>query len=71
MNEYATLNAADYAVFFAYIVLTLLLGFAVSRHARRRPEDYFLGERKLPWYVVGTSMVASDTEWRTPFMSIA
>lgn len=60
MNDHATLSALDYAVFFAYIGLTLLLGFAVSRNARRRPQDYFLGEKKLPWYVVGTSMVASD-----------
>jgi SSS family solute:Na+ symporter len=60
MNEHATLSAIDYAVFFAYIALSLLLGFAVSRNARRNPQDYFLGEKKLPWYVVGTSMVASD-----------
>jgi solute:Na+ symporter, SSS family len=60
MNEHATLCAIDYAVFFAYIGLSLLLGFAVARNARRRPQDYFLGEKKLPWYVVGTSMVASD-----------
>src|SRR3990172_6900913 len=60
MNEHATLNAIDYAVFFAYMALTIFLGFAVSRGARRRPQDYFLGEKKLPWYVVGTSMVASD-----------
>jgi SSS family solute:Na+ symporter len=60
MDESATLNAVDYAVFFAYIVVTLVLGFAVARNARRKPQDYFLGEKKLPWYVVGTSMVASD-----------
>ena len=47
MNEHATLSAIDYAVFFAYMALTMLLGFAVSRNARRRPRDYFLGEKKL------------------------
>jgi SSS family solute:Na+ symporter len=60
MNEHATLSGIDYTVFFAYIAFTLLLGFAVARNARRRPQDYFLGEKKLPWYVVGASMVASD-----------
>jgi SSS family solute:Na+ symporter len=60
MNDHATLNALDYSVFFAYMAISLLLGFAVSRNSRRRPQDYFLGEKKLPWYVVGTSMVASD-----------
>ncbi|HJQ80793.1 MAG TPA: sodium/solute symporter, partial [Lacipirellulaceae bacterium] len=60
MNDHALLNAVDYSVFFAYMAISLLLGFAVSRNTRRRPQDYFLGEKKLPWYVVGTSMVASD-----------
>jgi SSS family solute:Na+ symporter len=65
MGDTATLNVIDYAVFFAYILATLVLGFAVARHARRNPRDYFLGERKLPWYVVGTSMVASDISSET------
>ncbi len=60
MNEHATLNATDYSVFFAYMAFTLFLGFVVSRGARRDPQDYFLGDKKLPWYVVGASMVASD-----------
>jgi SSS family solute:Na+ symporter len=65
MNDHATLSALDYVVFFAYIALTLIIGFAVARNARRRPQDYFLGEKKLPWYVVGTSMVASDISSET------
>jgi len=65
MNDHATLSVIDYAVFFAYMALTLFLGFAVARNARRNPKDYFLGEKKLPWYVVGTSMVASDISSET------
>jgi solute:Na+ symporter, SSS family len=65
MNEHAILSPIDYAVFFAYILATLILGFAVSRNARRNPKDYFLGEKKLPWYVVGTSMVAADISSET------
>ncbi|HEX4412367.1 MAG TPA: sodium/solute symporter [Lacipirellulaceae bacterium] len=65
MNEQASLSTVDYCVFFAYIALTLFLGFAVSRGARRKMRDYFLGDKKLPWYVVGTSMVASDISSET------
>ncbi|HEX3600264.1 MAG TPA: sodium/solute symporter [Lacipirellulaceae bacterium] len=65
MNEHATLNTIDYCVFFAYIGFTLFLGFAVSRGARQKMRDYFLGDKKLPWYVVGTSMVASDISSET------
>src|SRR5437763_1765356 len=60
MNGQVALNPVDYAVFFAYLAATLALGFAVARHVRGKPKDYFLGDRKMPWYVVGTSMVATD-----------
>lgn len=59
------MNGIDYVVFVLYIVATLVLGFAAGRKARRKPSDYFLGEKKLPWYVVGTSMVASDISSET------
>jgi len=38
MNEHATLNAIDYAVFFVYMALTLVLGFAVSIISFMAPE---------------------------------
>src|SRR3954464_10068198 len=60
MPEYARLNATDYVVFAAYMLATLALGFAAGRKVRSLPKDYFLGEKKLPWYVVGASMIASD-----------
>src|SRR5438093_306537 len=60
MNGQVALNPVDYAVFFAYLAVTLVLGFAVARHVRGKPQDYWLGDRKMPWYVVGTSMVATD-----------
>jgi len=59
------MSTLDYAVFAFYIMATLLLGFATGRMARRKPKDYFLGEKKLPWYVVGTSMVAADISSET------
>jgi SSS family solute:Na+ symporter len=65
MTGQASLNAIDYLVFAGYMLATVVLGFAVSRNTRRNPRDYFLGEKKLPWYVVGTSMVASDISSET------
>src|SRR5437868_2152837 len=56
----AHLNAFDYGIFAVYIVATVALGFWVSRDGMKTAKDYFLGGRSLPWYVVGTSMVATD-----------
>src|SRR3954464_1251990 len=59
------MSTIDYSVFVLYMVATLGLGFAAGRTARGRPRDYFLGEKKLPWYVIGTSMVAADISSET------
>src|SRR6476659_3142945 len=64
-KRHGHMSTIDYGVFVTYIVATLVLGFAAGRMARRRPKDYFLGEKKLPWYVVGTSMVAADISSET------
>lgn len=53
------LNNYEIAIFVVYLLITVMVGFLVSRGGRKTPKDYFMGERKLPWYVVGTSMVAT------------
>jgi SSS family solute:Na+ symporter len=60
MPEHAQLNAFDFAVFGIYIALMVTLGLWVARKSRNTARGYFLGDKKIPWYVVGTSMVAAD-----------
>ena len=54
------LNSLDYGVIAVYF--TLLVGLAVylSRRAAASLEDYFLGGRKLPWWALGVSGMASS-----------
>src|SRR5207253_11472390 len=60
MNGAIRLNVVDLAVFAAYLVAAVALGFVVSRRGRTSAKAYFLGGKTLPWYVVATSMVAAD-----------
>jgi len=60
MQNRIHLNAFDLTIFAAYMVVTVALGFLVSRRGRGSAKAYFLGGRTLPWYVVATSMVAAD-----------
>jgi SSS family solute:Na+ symporter len=53
------LSHLDIAVFVAYLALAVLVGFLAGRTSRRDAKDYFLGDKQLPWYVVGASMVAT------------
>jgi SSS family solute:Na+ symporter len=63
--QQVALNSIDLSVFVLYMLVTVVIGFWAARGARKRPKDYFLGDRKLPWYVVGTSMVSTDISSET------
>lgn len=58
-NPRVELNDYELAIFAVYLLATVAVGFLVSRGGRSTPKDYFMGDKRLPWYVVGTSMVAT------------
>jgi solute:Na+ symporter, SSS family len=60
MNSTIPLGTIDLAVFAVYMVVTVALGFLVAGRHRQTAKGYFLGDRRLPWYVVATSMIAAD-----------
>jgi SSS family solute:Na+ symporter len=55
-----SLQSIDFVVFAVYMVVTVALGLWVGRKGKSTAQDYFLGNRTIPWYVVGSSMVAAD-----------
>src|SRR3954453_17404280 len=54
------LNAWDLAIFIVYMFLAVGLGFLVSVGRKKTTRGYFLGGKTLPWYVIASSMLASD-----------
>lgn len=50
----------DILVFAAYMVLVLLVGLVAARRAGATKRDYFLAGDKLPWWMVGGSIIASN-----------
>jgi len=57
---------ADWAIIAAYFVAALAVGLAVSRRAGRSTASYFLSGRSMPWWLLGTSMVATTFSTDTP-----
>ncbi|MCP3930063.1 MAG: Na+:solute symporter [Bacteroidetes bacterium] len=45
----------DIAIIILYLVLTIFIGFYISKRASKNLEAYFLGGKSLPWYVLGVS----------------
>ncbi len=60
------LAALDWLVVAAYFALTAMLGILASRRAGRSLADYFVSGRSLPWWLAGTSMVATTFAADTP-----
>ncbi len=54
-----TLNTLDFVLLGLYLAGTLGLGLWVGRSIRTG-EDFFLGGRRLPWWAIGMSLVATD-----------
>lgn len=54
------LQFLDYFAFGLYFVVLCVIGFWTGRKKKKGSEDYFLAGRTLPWYVVGTSFIASN-----------
>jgi SSS family solute:Na+ symporter len=48
----------DWTILAAYLVVNIALGFVLSRRVTTA-EDYYLGRRTTPWWVIGMSVVAT------------
>jgi SSS family transporter len=62
----SSLQAADWVVIAVYLIVTVAVGVAFSRRASQSATQYFLAGRSLPWWVLGTSMVATTFAADTP-----
>jgi SSS family solute:Na+ symporter len=60
------LESIDWIVVVAYGAITLMIGLLFTRRAGRNLEQYFLSGRSLPWWLLGTSMVATTFSTDTP-----
>ena len=49
------LAGIDLGIIFGYLVITVLLGFWISKKASKNLDSYFLGGKSLPWYMLGLS----------------
>ena len=56
----------DWIVVGLYVVIALVLGFVFVRKASHDTTDFFVAGRTLPWWVAGTSLVATTFSTDTP-----
>jgi len=49
------LRAIDFAMIIAYLATMVVIGWALRKKARRNKENYLMGGKSLPWYMLGLS----------------
>ena len=49
----------DYAIIGGYLLVSLIMGVLMSRRASSSLDHYFLGGKKLPWYLLGVAGMAN------------
>ncbi len=60
------LTPLDWGIIGAFLVLSVLIGVYFSRRGTRSMADYFASGQGVPWWLLGTSMVATTFAADTP-----
>ncbi len=62
----STLTTLDWMLVAGYFVLSLSIAFYFYRRAGQNTTEFFLSGRNMPWWIIGTSMVATTFAADTP-----
>jgi Na+/proline symporter len=60
------LSNLDLTIIAGFLALSVMIGVIASRTAGRNSTEYFLSGRNMPWWLLGTSMVATTFSTDTP-----
>jgi Na+/proline symporter len=60
------LENKDWLIILAFFILSLIIGIIVSKKSGKDVTEFFLSGRKMPWWLLGISMVATTFSADTP-----
>jgi Na+/proline symporter len=60
------MTGLDWSIIVLYFVVSAVIGVAVSKRGGSSMSEFFVGGRALPWWLAGTSMVATTFAADTP-----
>ena len=70
-----SLHPIDLGIILAYLILTVFIGFWISKRASKNLQSYFLGGNKIQWYYLGLSNASgmfdiSGTMWTVSILFV-
>ncbi|PKN43884.1 MAG: sodium:proline symporter, partial [Deltaproteobacteria bacterium HGW-Deltaproteobacteria-17] len=60
------MTALDYGIILGYLLLAVAISVFFNRRAGKNLESYYLGNRSMPWWLLGISMAATTFAADTP-----
>jgi SSS family solute:Na+ symporter len=54
------LSSVDIAVYLAFLITVVTVGFLVGRRQEATVEGYFLAGNRIPWFAIGVSIIAAS-----------
>ena len=63
-----SLGGIDYFFVALYFVFVITVGIVMKKRASKSRKSFFLSGQNLPWWLLGTSMVATTFSIATPLM---
>ncbi len=60
------MHPVDWTILLLFLTFTIIVGLRLRKRASSSPEEYFISGRRLPWWVLGTSMAATTFAADTP-----
>ena len=60
------LENLDWLIISGFFILSLAIGIIVSKKSGKDVTEFFLSGRKMPWWLLGISMVATTFSADTP-----
>ena len=65
------LSLFDLIIVSVYLSLSIAIGFYFNKKSQKNITSFFVSERNLPWWLLGTSMVATTLSIDTPIVIIS
>ena len=70
-----SLHPIDLAIILVYLILTVFIGFWISKKASKNLQSYFLGGNRIQWYFLGLSNASgmfdiSGTMWTVSILFV-
>lgn len=71
INRFVNLPTIDLLIVLGFLVLVTIVGYVLSKSASEGLEDYFLGGKKIPWWVLGISTSTSNFDMSGTMIIVA